>query len=78
MLNLLESLAYRGCRVVLTFPQGDASNGVNGQELADLTRQWFVVKARVVDSKFSTLGGNGFNRRARHRTEELVLTLLPS
>ena len=75
--DLLWRLADRGCRVVLTFPHGDASNGLNGEELIEIARDWFSIDVCIVDSHFSTLGGNGYNRRARHRTEELLLTMRP-
>ena len=75
--DLLRRLAHRGCRVVLTFPYGDASNGLNGEQLIEMARDWFSVDVCIVDSHFSTLGGNGYNRRARHRTEELLLTMRP-
>lgn len=75
--NLLRSLAERGCRVILTFPRGDASNGINGQDLVDVASEWFEVDSCVIDSRFSTLGGNGYNRRARHKAQELLLTMRP-
>jgi adenine-specific DNA-methyltransferase len=77
MLDLLKRLAGNGCTVVLTFPQGDASNGLNGEQLAKSARKWFGVDADVVASRFSTLGGNGKNRSARRRAGELVLTMRP-
>lgn len=77
MLELLKLLASNGCRVVLTFPQGDASNGLNGEELLHLARQWFRVDATLVASRFSTLGGNGGNRSSRRRSGELVMTMMP-
>lgn len=75
--DLLRDLGQRGCRVLLTFPHGDASNGLNGEQLIETASDWFVVDVRVVYSRFSTLGGNGYNRRARHSTEELLLTMRP-
>ena len=77
MLDLLKRLAGNGCRVVLTFPQGDASNGLNGEELVRLAREWFRVDATLVASRFSTLGGNGGNRSPRRRSGELVMTMKP-
>ena len=77
MLDLLKRLADNGCRVVLTFPQGDASNGLNGEELVRLAREWFRVDATLVASRFSTLGGNGGNRSPRRRSGELVMTMKP-
>lgn len=77
MLQLLKLLGDNGCRVVLTFPQGDASNGLNGEELVHLAREWFRVDATLVASRFSTLGGNGGNRSSRRRSGELVMTMMP-
>lgn len=78
LLDLLEKLGSNGCHVVLTFPQGDTSNGLNGEQIAMFARDWFSVDAKVVASRFSTMGGNGTNRSARRRAGELVLTMRPN
>ncbi len=78
MRGLLQGLAHSGCRVILTFPYGYASNGLSGRELVGMANDWFEVDMCIVDSRFSTLGGNGYNRRARHRTQELLLTMRPA
>lgn len=77
MTTLLQDLANTGCRVVLTFPFQGASNGVDGQGLVDMAKELFEVDICIVHSRFSTLGGNGYNRRARQPTKELLLTMRP-
>ena len=69
----------RECRsgVIVTFPAGMASNGLSGQRVIDIARNWFTVDYIRVKSRFSTLGGNTRNRSARMRTEELLLSLEP-
>ena len=77
IMSLLSTLAMKGCTVILTFPYGLTSNGIDGAEmLADIGRH-FSVKQEVVQSRFSTLGGNGKNRRARHWSKELVAVMKP-
>lgn len=75
--DLLRGLSMNGCNVILTFPQGNASNGLNGEELIELAREWFLVEATVVASRFSTMGGNNQNRSARRRSGEVVVRMKP-
>lgn len=63
--------------MVVTFPQLRASNGVSGEEVAELAREWFDVDTSVSSASFSTLGGNGAGRSARHRTNEMIITMFP-
>lgn len=77
LLDLLEDLARAQCRVVATFPQYLASNGLSGAEIAELARVWFAVDVHATSSRFSTLGGNGSARAARRRSQELVITMFP-
>ena len=77
MLGLLERLSINGCLVILTFPSGRASNGMHGRELIEYARRWFDVTESVVTSEFSTLGGNGRNRRSRRSVGELVAVMRP-
>jgi hypothetical protein len=77
MSSLLARLAEREARVVLTFPQGPASNGIDGEELLVTCREWFDVDAKVIASRFSTLGGTEADRGARRRTGELIARLVP-
>jgi adenine-specific DNA-methyltransferase len=75
--ELLMTLAGKRCRVIATFPQYEASNGLSGEEIADMSRQWFRVDIHATSNRFSTLGGNGHRRSARRQSQELVLTLFP-
>ncbi len=77
MADLLETLAARNCRVIATFPQYLASNGLSGEEITDLAGRWFTVDVRSTSSHFSTLGGNGKDRAARRQAQELVVTMYP-
>lgn len=77
MKDLLQNLAEADCSVVLTFPAGCASNGLSGDAVCELAREWFSLERVMVESVFSTLGGNGSNRRARLRAPELVLVMRP-
>lgn len=74
--TLFRSLARRGCRAILTFPDGDCSNGLTGTSITDLARESFnEITTRLVETRFSTLGGNGSARPARHNSRELILLL---
>lgn len=75
--ELLSILGSKRCRVVVTFPQSRASNGVSGEEVAELARKWFDVDTSVSSASFSTLGGNGEGRSARHRANEMIITMFP-
>jgi len=73
--DLLKSLSNCGCTVILTFPKGECSNGLSGEELEKLTENFFNVSKRVVKTRFSTLGGNDITRSARKISDELILVL---
>ena len=75
--QLLETIGERRSGVIVTFPAAVASNGLSGQRVIDIARNWFTVDYIKVKSRFSTLGGNTRNRSARVRTEELLLSLAP-
>jgi hypothetical protein len=78
LLDLLRKLAEKGCTTILTFPAGDASNGVNGSTIHDEAAQWFDIVSTPSDSLFSTLGGgDSGSRAARVKTPELILTMVP-
>lgn len=78
MKELLYTLSQNGCRVVLTFPSGTASNGMNGEKLVNLAQQWYRVREHTVpSSRFSTMGGNGRNRISRLVVREIVATMYP-
>ena len=73
--ELLCSLSDRGCRVVVTFPQGKCSNGMSGEWIEETAKCFFKVSRRTVSTRFSTLGGNGKVRDARKDVKELILVL---
>jgi len=76
--GLLDALAEVGCRAIITFPKGRCSNGLSGTQIAQLARRKdFEVTTKSVRGRFSTLGGNGTIRDARHDSRELIMTLAP-
>jgi hypothetical protein len=77
--DLLDALAESGCRAIITFPKDRCSNGLSGDQIADLARRQFEVDTKTVKGKFSTLGGGGNNttRAARAASAELIITLAP-
>ncbi|MCY3869832.1 MAG: DNA adenine methylase [Gemmatimonadetes bacterium] len=77
MKNLLRILSNKGCKVVLTFPKGECSNGLSGEGIEEMAQQFFRVTRQSVETTFSTLGGNRTNRDARKVSDELMLALDP-
>ncbi|MBX3407040.1 MAG: DNA adenine methylase [Phycisphaeraceae bacterium] len=75
--SLLETLAGRGCTCIVTFPNQVCSNGLSGESVSDCASEYFRIRERIVETRFSTLGGNNRNRNARQLTSELVLVLTP-
>lgn len=81
--DLLGTVASRGARAILTFPDHDCSNGLGGDSVREIASDHFRVRERQVESKFSTLGGTGDNgdkeggRAARQHANELMLVLEP-
>ncbi len=72
---LLKRLSNHKCKVVLTFPLGERSNGMSGERIEATARRFFEVSRRTVTSRFSTLGGNTMIRDARKEAKELILVL---
>lgn len=79
MKGLLQGLRERGCRVIITFPDAVASNGLSGQEIIAMAANDWTVEAHYVESIHSTLGGSrdGGNRGGRKRLMEAVIVLTP-
>lgn len=81
--DLLETVAARGGRAIVTFPDHECSNGLSGQEVREVAARHFRVRETKVSSKFSTLGGRGDDsgreagRAARQVARELMLVLEP-
>jgi adenine-specific DNA methylase len=79
--ELLAKVGEKGARCIVTFPAHECSNGLSGDVVRDLAREYFKVKEKLVQSRFSTLGGVdvevGNGRAARRAAEELILILSP-
>ncbi len=76
--ELLEALAKSECKVIFTFPSGNASNGLSGQYIKRTARKWFDIEDHsTIKGRFSTLGGNNTKRDARKKSSELILLMKP-
>jgi hypothetical protein len=81
--QLLKTIADRGARAVLTFPDHQCSNGLSGLLVRTVAAKHFGIERGSVRSQFSTLGGKGANglneagRSPRHHAKELILVLSP-
>lgn len=81
--NLLEVVSLSGAVAILTFPDHVCSNGLSGEIIREMADEYFKVKEKIVESKFSTLGGTGrfsktgIKRAARQNANELILLLRP-
>lgn len=81
--GLLQKIAARDAKAILTFPQRACSNGLSGPTVREIAEQYFKVHSTFKRSRFSTLGGtqdskgNGYGRRPLQKTHELILTLTP-
>jgi adenine-specific DNA methylase len=81
--DLLKSVASRGAKSIVTFPEYDCSNGLSGNSVREIAAKHFHIRERQVASKFSTLGGTGDDRgneagrSARKHAQELILVLKP-
>jgi adenine-specific DNA-methyltransferase len=75
--ELLNALGRTGCEVIMTFPQQSCSNGLVGEDIVGLARQWFEVDISTVVMKHSTLGGNNTYRASRRSSLELIMSMKP-
>lgn len=87
--RLIHKLAVKKATVIVTFPKGECSNGLSGDKVIEIAKQWFVIGSssgiheHVVTGKFSTMGGN--NKKDKHErvkksrvtSQELLLLLKP-
>lgn len=79
--SLLETVASRGARAILTFPAHECSNGLSGPTVREIASKHFNVCEKRVSSSFSTLGGTGdgradeAGREARQHAKEMMLIL---
>lgn len=79
MARLLEKLRSKSCRVIVTFPNAAASNGMSGGDIAQIAADAWHVTENFVDSVHSTLGGSSGEggRGGRRQLQESVLVLEP-
>jgi adenine-specific DNA-methyltransferase len=79
--ELLTIVANNGAKAILTFPDHECSNGLSGADVRHVAHNAFKMQEHVVETSFSTLGGqgaqNGKGRLARRRARELILILKP-
>lgn len=80
--DLLGTIAHRGAKAIVTFPDHECSNGLSGETIVDMSAEYFRIRIKEVDSKFSTLGGNVLlagkaGRGGRQYRSELILVLDP-
>ncbi|GMU31942.1 MAG: hypothetical protein AMXMBFR19_22790 [Chthonomonadaceae bacterium] len=71
--SLLKELAGRGTTTIITYPAQACSNGLSGTTVEEIASALFKVKKIGNASTFSTLGGNGTQRAARMKVNELIL-----
>ena len=75
--RLLSKLAEKDVRTILTFPEEETSNGLSGAAVEEIAKKYFKSSKVVVNGRFSTLGGNLRNRKARIPAYEIILVLSP-
>lgn len=74
---LFSNLAKAKVTSIVTFPAGECSNGLSGIKMINTAEKYFKVNKKMVESKFSTLGGNHSNRIPYMKSSELILVLSP-
>lgn len=71
---LVHGCHERGLGLVLTFPSGQASNGLSAETFMELSEGLFAsIEELKIDSDFSTLGGNAKIRSARLQCQESII-----
>jgi len=78
--ELLCKVAEQKANAILTFPDHECSNGLSGEEVRQLCAAHFEVREKLVDSRFSTMGGSrgdAGGRGGRQNARELILVLKP-
>jgi len=76
--SILLGIAEKGSTIVFTFPSGKSSNGLSGDYVKSVASDWFLINdCNKIEGKFSTLGGNNGNRKARNDSSELILLMTP-
>lgn len=81
--DLFKIISQNGARAIVTFPLHKCSNGLSGEIVKEAAALYFSITEKVVESKFSTLGGTSRmsktnnQRAARIAAKELILILQP-
>ncbi len=73
--KLIELISKKKAKVILTYPDKECSNGLSGDKVLEVCSNFFNIKKKIVNSNFSTLGGNNKIRSARRKTGEMILVL---
>ena len=79
--DLFAKLAKCGATAAVTFPDRECSNGISGSDVRGLAKRYFQVAERVIETKFSSMGGRGdgesrqAGRNARVPTNEILFHL---
>ena len=73
--ELMEVLSSTGCSVIMTYPDGNCSNGLSGEDVLDISGKYFKIDQKMIKSRFSTMGGNNEIRSATRSVNEMVLLL---
>jgi adenine-specific DNA-methyltransferase len=75
--KLFSALGKKKVKTIVTFPREETSNGLSGSYVQTVAERYFAVSKKVVNGRFSTLGGNLENRRARVPAYEIILLMSP-
>ncbi|WP_262136107.1 DNA adenine methylase [Pseudomonas sp. Marseille-Q5117] len=72
--DLIIGCHSRKLNLVLTFPSGEASNGLSAESFMSFAKGLYSsIEEHKVDSDFSTLGGNAKSRGARLKCQESII-----
>jgi adenine-specific DNA methylase len=81
MSNLLAAAARNRSTVMLTYPEGDRSNGLAVSDIREVAEGLFSIKEERLPHRHSTLGGSASDdsiRKGRRDLHEVLFTLRPS
>jgi adenine-specific DNA methylase len=75
--ELFSTLSRNRVRTIVTYPAEKTSNGLSGTIVQRVAKKYFEATKTIVNGRFSTLGGNLTNRKARIPAYEVILVLYP-
>lgn len=74
--ELIELSATKGFKLILTFPNHVSSNGLSAEIIKNIASDYYDnIEQIPFKSNFSTLGGNGENRKGRFSCDESILCM---